>query len=107
MFPQSLAAQNDTTAPIKLVGVPTSPVVAICTSSDTVAGAVVVVEVELIPDQWIAIGIFNAITQTKVDNITGPSQYGWTDTPTAQRARGRRTDAAGGTCKVGIEQVNA
>lgn len=107
MQAQALAAQNATTQPIKIIGTPTSGVVAICTSADTLATAVVVVEVELISGEWITIGLFDAKTQTKADNLTGPSQYGWTDVPTAQRARARRTDATSGVCNVGIEQVNA
>jgi len=107
MKKQSLAAQNAVTQPIVLVKEPTSTVVAIATSAATVATAVVAVQVELIEGEWITVGVFDAVAQAKVASLTGASQYGWTDVPTAQRARAIRTDATGGTCEVGIEQIRA
>lgn len=80
-----------------------SGVAIVATPATTAAGAVFVVEVELFSGAWNSVGVFNAVTQLKVDNITGPSQYAWTDVPGAQQIRVRRTDATGGDGSVGLD----
>lgn len=78
-----------------------SGVVALATIAATNATAVFVLEVELFPGVFTAVGVFNAQTQVAADNITGPSKYAWADVPGAQSARIRRTDATGGNGSVG------
>jgi lipocalin len=107
MNKQSLAAQNAVTQAITIDYAPQSMVVVLATSAATNAGAVVVIEVEAFSGEWIAIGLFDAKTQAKADNVTGPSQYGWTDVPSGVQVRARRTDAVGGTCEVGFAQARA
>jgi len=99
----NLANQNDTleVAPLSQRG---SAVVVIATGPNVSATAVFVVEVQVINGQYIAIGVFNAITQAKADNVTGPNQYAWTDAPGAYSARVRRTDNTGGDGTVSITQ---
>jgi len=80
-----------------------SGVAVVGTPAGTAAGAVFVIEIELFPDAWNTVGLFNGVTQAKADNVTGPGQYGWADVPGAQRIRVRRTDGTGGDGSVGLD----
>lgn len=85
-----------------------SPTVSIGTSSTCAVGAVFVIDIEKIAGEWIeAIGLFDGITQAKVNSITGPSQWAWTDVPGCINVRVRRTDATGGIGLVDIDYIGA
>lgn len=101
-------AQGETIE-LELVRMPyRSPTVSIGTSISTAAGAVFVIDIMKITNEWIeAIGLFDGLTQAKVNSITGASQWAWTDCPGVQRARVRRTDATGGNGTVDIDYIGA
>lgn len=84
-----------------------SNVVSLATSADTSATAVFVVQIEGITGEFVTIGLLNAITQLPASNLTGASQYGWTDIPGAQKVRVTRTDATGGNGTVGASLIEA
>lgn len=106
MYPQALAAQNDTSDALKL-SASGSAVAMIATSDDTVVGAHVGLQAEYIPDVWVSVQVFDIGVSGNVDYLTGPSKAGWADVPGAQRVRAIRLDAAGSTCEAAIGQVNA
>lgn len=86
---------------------PRSQVATMTTGDTTDAGANYVMEGEYITGKWQPLGVFDAVAQSPVDSITGPSQSAWTDVPGAQQVRVRRTDANGGDGTVDLEIVEA
>lgn len=84
-----------------------SAVASIATKSTTNAGATFVIQVEGCSGEFISIGLFNAITQLAANNLTGASQYGWTDVPGNLKVRATRTDANGGDGTVGLSIVDS
>src|SRR5678810_1048497 len=105
MLTQKDLAQNETIA--LTCSRARSIVASMATSSTTSATAVFVIEVEGPSDEWISIGLFNAITQLAADNLTGASQYGWADVPGVMKVRCRRTDATGGVGLVAFSIAEA